>query len=625
MSKMQPLEKEHYGYEPFSVADIEAPEWVNFLVIGLFDGTEFKYFTRLRDFFRYIAKHDTPQTIYMHFGGNFDFLHLLDYLVNCGTWNIIEIIPRGSGMLCLKVEHVQSGKVILFRDSIALLPFSLATLTETFPVKHKKLKADFEKMHELRDEDIKYLEHDCRGLHEVITHYFNWPLVAKSGPAPTVASQAMRILRMFISEEFVGIGGKVDEFVRRGYIAGRTEIFRPVFPPNPTDTRKLNCYDVNSLFPYCMSLEMPGNFQYWSRDYDPDEMGVWRATVDVPEDLYIPILGKKMKTKDGTEKLVFPTGIFSGTWTTAELEYAKTLGCRIVKTGLGAIFQNRGRVFAPYIDELYKLKEAAKPGTVNYVLAKLLLNSSYGRFGIRRDKEKLVFDDGREGFQEIREFNLRGKTVCLGRIPTEYNGFANVAIAMWITALARIHMHRQMAEIDFDVYYTDTDSLFTPRELPHGEGLGKMKLEYTCDSAVFLLPKTYCVDGLSGEKKKKIRMKGIDRKAADAFTLADFRAALDGTHRLTAVVSPRFATLRSAIKTGKLVTMLPGGKKTIKAVYSKRVLIENSDGWDSRSIKLTGKKTINGSTKRKPKRSKKSKPYRLEKGDRSLPGTRDRI
>lgn len=620
MSNLTALKKEHYGFEPYSVCDIEAPGFVNFLVIGHFDGINFRYFTRLQDFFRYLVTHP-HSVIYAHFGGKFDFLYLLEYLLGSSTWQATEIIPRGSSMLCLRAEH-ESGVEIEFRDSAAMLPFSLAKLTTTFPVKHRKLQADFETMHELKPEDIRYLEHDCRGLHEVIEHYFSYPLVSAAGPAPTVAGQAMRILRMHLTENFhmVGLGKKIDAFVRESYIAGRTEIFRPIWPPKPDQAGiPLYCYDVSSLFPYCMSQAVPGNFRYWTREYEPREMGVYNATVHVPEDTYIPILGKKMETKDGQTKLVFPVGTFSGRWTTMELEYAKTCGVEVLKTGVGAIFQNMGKVFEPFVRAVYALKQNSGEGTVDYMVAKLLLNSCYGRFGIRRERSMLAFDEGREGWSEIREFEVNGKRIALGEVPSEYRGFSNVATAAWITARARVHMHRLMESIDFDVYYTDTDSVFTPRKMECGEELGDLKLVKEYDEAVFLLPKTYAT---RSKENTEVRMKGIDRKAASAFSMREFHEALEGERKLIAQVAPRFATLRSALRSGKLVTMLPAGKKEIRAVYSKRNLFENALGWNSRPI-IIKKGSKNEHRKSNSKRRKKDdRKLHVHEGNDSVRGSK---
>jgi hypothetical protein len=48
----------------------------------------------------------------------------------------------------------------------------------------------------------------------------------------------------------------------------------------------------------------------------------------------------------------------------------------------------KNNVFKEYVNELYKLKENSEKGSINYIIAKLLLNSLYGRFGMNPYKEK---------------------------------------------------------------------------------------------------------------------------------------------------------------------------------------------------------------------------------------------
>jgi hypothetical protein len=53
---------------------------------------------------------------------------------------------------------------------------------------------------------------------------------------------------------------------------------------------------------------------------------------------------------------------------------------------------------------------------------------------------------------------------------------------------------------DINLYYTDTDSIYIdenskiPENLLSNTDLGKLKLEYICNKAIFLAPKVYCLD-----------------------------------------------------------------------------------------------------------------------------------
>lgn len=63
---------------------------------------------------------------------------------------------------------------------------------------------------------------------------------------------------------------------------------------------------------------------------------------------------------------------------------------------------------------------------------------------------------------------------------------------------------------EFNLYYTDTDSIFIDRPLPEvlvTEGLGMMKLEYILKDSIFLAPKVYC--GITSEGNKICKVKGF--------------------------------------------------------------------------------------------------------------------
>lgn len=117
------------------------------------------------------------------------------------------------------------------------------------------------------------------------------------------------------------------------------------------------------------------------------------------------------------------------------------------------------------------------------------------------------------------------------------------------------------------LYYTDTDSVFTTKKMRVGNKLGQVKLEYECDSACFLLPKTYINNGVKGEKfTKKLTMKGFDKKKIKHFTLEDFTLALRGDLKnLHIYQAPKFATLKTALKRNAFLDMINDPKANKQA------------------------------------------------------------
>lgn len=586
---LEPLSGNTKELAKFSVCDIEAYKWTQFRVIGWYNGTDYIEYRTMYDFIEGIWEEE-ERVIFAHFGGIYDFMFIMKAILEETDYTIENMIQRGSGLLCFDmVYRDEKGKLIdkiSFRDSSALLPFSLARLTKSFGVKHVKQDFNFETWDgKLTKKLLGYLKDDCRGLYECLEAYYNWDLIKKAGPAYTMASQAIRVFRLFQTKKIRGLNKDVDAFVRLAYFGGRTEIFKPHY----SGKKKLRCYDVNSLYPDAMkNNEFPTNFSYSTYDYEPNSMGFYEATVEVPKDMYLPPLPCMHELKNST-KLIFPTGRFTGIYSTIELEYARSLGVKIISTGEGMIFQNGGYIFRGYIEALYKMrKEAQKKGDgVADILTKLLMNSCYGRFGLNTKSEEILFDDFSEGLKPHSEFPIKkyGGEVWVRLMTREKEldkSFSNVAISAWVTSLSRIHMHKLMLPVQRELYYMDTDSLFTTKKMKTGKEIGELKEEYSCTKAVFLLPKTYVVEDDGPDPFKKLAMKGFNRRKIEKFNYEDFFTALEGDLRhMNVVHDAKFAKFKTAAKKGNFTTLLPEQEKQIRAKYDKRTLVKIRNKYDT--------------------------------------------
>jgi len=102
----------------------------------------------------------------------------------------------------------------------------------------------------------------------------------------------------------------------------------------------------------------------------------------------------------------------------------------------------------------------------------------------------------------------------------------SIGIAAAITAYARIHMSQFKNNPKINLYYTDTDSVYTDSELDESfiseTLLGKLKLEHVCNKAIFLAPKVYCLETIEGELIYKV--KGL--KHVIELTMNDFEQLL---------------------------------------------------------------------------------------------------
>lgn len=570
----------------FAVFDIEAANWTKYVVGGYYDGNRnlFRHFGKLDAFFKFLeTDYLGPQTIFAHFGGIYDFLFLLRHAYSHG-YRVGTIIPRGSGILAVEIRI--GKRKYTFRDSSALLPFSLRRLTDAFQVETKKGEIDYETIRKITPELLDYLRSDCLGLWQVLDRFYATEFIAEVGPAITIASQAVRVMRGYLDSPLHSISDEVDEFVRRGYFGGRTEIYKPLF----TGPGKLHCYDVNSLYPTMMrEQEFPNKFKKWTKKMGDSSLGYYEAKVTVPNDTYLPILpvvtGKE-------KKLLFPTGTFRGTWSSLELRYAEEQGATIERIYSGAEFFNGGYLFRDFVDSVYKIRQTSAKNSVDNYVAKLILNSCYGKLAIRREKENIRSVETLEDFysgEPWREIRCGKKNIHLVKQKTRLEGFSNVAMGAWVTAAGRIHMHRIMNPIQDSIYYMDTDSIFTTKKLPTSAGLGSLKFEYSVDRACFLLPKTYLVEG----DETKIVMKGFDGKKIKHFTFQDFHSTLNGEMGLLKTEGEkRFAKFKTSSRKGKLLIMEERSGKQVRSRYDKRILLkpENNTGlgssWDSKPVEV---------------------------------------
>ncbi len=634
----------------FLTFDIEAHNWIEHVVSGFYDieRNHFQSGENLNKLIEEVIVYcslNNIENVFAHNGGKYDFNFILQEVLFNPKLIVSSIIPRGSGILCFTVQEREPCKIVngegfkvVFRDSLALLPFGLASLAKSLKVKIQKGNIDYDfvrqiynnenyrmnilnnpekyevivkktrgfkyknlkdgKTHKLynRDDLMMYLKDDLISLSQCLKKFYEWELVQKAGPSFTTAGQAVRIFQTYLIKGIYKLGQTADDFIRKGYFGGRTEVFKPIFDSeydienNPDNFSKealkilktqqgkeLYYYDVNSLYPTVMrNHDYPNKSLGWTFDYDSKMLGFWECLVEVPKDHFFPFLGVKHEI-EGSEKLIFPTGTFKGIWCTQEIEYAKSLGVKVKKVYRGITFQNGGKFFKNFIENLYQLRMKAKAqgDSVNDLFSKLIMNSCYGKFGMNLQKEGILLDNGESGLKIHSEItNMKtGKTVRLMSTKVILDSsFTHVGISAYVTAYARILMHKIYLKSGAkNTYYTDTDSIFTAKKFKTGNALGELKLEYTTKSAVFLLPKTYINEGISGESfTKKVTMKGFDKKKIKHFTAEDFRNQLRGeVDSLMVNQEAKFATLKTALKKGYFLCMNFDGDTNIKVDENK--------------------------------------------------------
>jgi hypothetical protein len=553
--------------KPFGTFDIETKNWKDFLLLGYFDGTNYTEHESVEDFIKHcFSSNNTTTIIYAHFGGIFDFLFIIDFLFsqNSPNYKIVSFINQGRKILKFDLLEYKTGERITFIDSSGLFPFGLDTLTKSFDVVHKKLDVDVTLFKKVTKKLKKYLMYDCKGLHESLEKFANTKYIKDVGLQLTRSGTSFKVYKqLFAKKEFLPeLPNQVKDFGRESYYGGRTEIFKPLYINKKTP---LKVYDINSLYPSSMEEnKFPSDFYSWTTEYNNDFFGIYHCRIFCPKDLKIPLLPVKL---DG--KLIFPTGVFDGHFTSAELEKAFTLGYKIEKIYRGALFYDGGYIFKDFINHFYNERKSTDD-PVQKIIYKDIMNHLYGRLGINQVRECVSFEKTENStIHSIMEFD--DYEVRLYKEEKFLHTYSNPVLASFVTSYARIKLYEYMEKVNFDVYYCDTDSLFTPRKMESSKELGKMKLEYKLKEACFLLPKTYMGQKLDNHFIRK--MKGFQNKNIGHITFDDFIESLSGEIRMPPVkTSGGLAGFKVAMKKGEILHVLPDGEKQLRHKYDKRII-----------------------------------------------------
>jgi len=352
---------------------------------GFYDGeNSYKYY--LLDFNNYkkmlkkcifdlaIPKYN-DYTIYVHNGGEFDFIYLLNVLRNFNDKELIgspKFTSKDGKIIGFDVKihnhlyYTNSNKLnfttLKFRDSYKLLPHSLRKLTKEFNV--EAIKGDFPYLFpninnlnyignfpdyfyfnskdlslkdysslkeqnpynwNLKEECFKYLENDLKGLHQVLSIfnkfiYKNYKL--NMTKTLSISSLAMKIYTSnYLKGNFnipIISNRKVNFDIINALYGGRVEIFKPFI-------KKGYFYDVNSIYPAAMLMPMPVGSPIFSTNTNLKELfGIVFATVHVP-DLADPVLPKRLLYG----RLIFPKGRWSGWFFSEELKNAQFFGVKV--------------------------------------------------------------------------------------------------------------------------------------------------------------------------------------------------------------------------------------------------------------------------------------------------------
>jgi hypothetical protein len=191
------------------------------------------------------------------------------------------------------------------------------------------------------------------------------------------------------------LSGQPQELIRKSYTGGAVD----VYIPNNKDNEILFDYDVNALYPSVMKNNLmpvgkPVPFLGNIRNIDPAAFGFFYCKITSPIFLEHPILQRSIKTSNGF-RTIAGLGTWDGWIFSAEMDNAVKFGYtfEIIK---GYEF-DKADIFSKYIDKMYNLRLNYPKGDAFNLIAKLLMNSLYGKFGMKTEMTKVeIFDNTTE-------------------------------------------------------------------------------------------------------------------------------------------------------------------------------------------------------------------------------------
>ena len=566
------ISKDLYLNENFITLDIETRNVDGELFpicISIFDGNEKQSFyisdynsefEMIKAAFNFLNKRKYHYNrVYVHNLSKFDGVFLLKYLSEIGS---VKPLMRNQSLYELKIRLFNDNKqkyIIILRDSYLILPSSLSKLSKAFQISNPKTifpifavndmpldyigilpnikyflsKEDYfnyikqiegnVKNWDLRKELIKYCENDVISLHQVIKK-FSFEIfdmyridIHKYLTLSSIAFAIYRSNYLKNNQSIPKISGQMFKDIYQSYKGGLVDMFIP-------EGSNLFSFDVNSEYPEAMCKDMPGGYtQYIQGDIslkDPNIFGFYKAEIIAPENLDMPVLPVKYKGS---------TICALGTWTdwyfTEELRDAEKYGYKI-KLIQGYNFQ-RKNLFKNFVEDLYLIKEETPKINPRYTIIKFILNMTYGRFGMRPDKEETVLvskekainyllDSNKDViehfvFENNSEFIRYNQIVSEEKSDNNFNiPSVSISIASAVVAYGRIKINMLKHLNNVKTYYSDTDSVFTDKVLPKdlvGSKLGQLKLENNIKFGYFIAPKVYCI--VTQDNRTICKVKGL--------------------------------------------------------------------------------------------------------------------
>lgn len=395
--------------------------------------------------------------------------------------------------ICYKKTKRGKKKAELY-DSLKILPMSVKQMAEAFYLPIRKGEIDYnakrEIGHKLTPKEVEYLRLDCTIVAQCLDIMFR-----QGNKQMTIGGNALHSYKEIMGKKkmaFYFPEPKNDAYVRKSYKGGFVYVKEGVEGKEIGEGR---VYDINSLYPWVMYYkDLPwGEPIYYVGEYEQDDdypLYVCQVMIDIKlKKGFLPTLQLKGNIRYGSNEYITETK-------EPEIVYLTSVDLALLKkhyTGEityidGWKYKSSNKLFREYIDKWMEVKERAtrEKNKALRTIAKLMLNSLYGKFGVN----PVVIS------RHVK-WDEEEKRVKYYLSEKEERKPLYIAVASFITAYAREKTITAGQE-NFDrALYFDTDSMHLAEDKePKNIEVDPIKLgawdhEATFTRAKFLRQKTY--------------------------------------------------------------------------------------------------------------------------------------
>lgn len=471
----------------------------------------------IESFFDFLKNKNS--VVYFH-NLKFDGEYILSYLLSNGyryhtnhEGGTFETLITDDGLFYSITVYFEKKnkkfKKVTFYDSLKKLPFKVSVIAKAFELADSKGEIDYkahrEEGHILTEEEKDYIIKDCRIVAEALRIQFDKGLTKMTNASDALSNYKEIIGKNVFEKWFPVLPIELDSELRRAYKGGFTYL-----SPRFKNTHVYGgvTLDVNSLYPWAMyNCLLPYGYPMFYEgkyEYDPDYplyIVHMRCTFRLKEG-HIPCIQLKNNRRYvETEYLVTskdemdvdePVEMFL-----TSVDYRLFIDHYDIENDEyinGWKFKGAVGMFKAYIDYWMHIKETTT-GAMRQ-LAKLMLNSLYGKFASNPDARQKVAHMDADGVvryeiltkDNFKEYNLK---------EPELRDPVYTAMGCFITAYAREKTIRSAQSVYDRFIYADTDSLhLVGTDLPEGleihpTHLGAWKHEGTFVDSKYIRAKTY--------------------------------------------------------------------------------------------------------------------------------------